>query len=54
MGDHRAQGAKGRAKEAAGSVTGNEELKQKGQDDQDKAKVKGKAGEIKNKITGND
>jgi uncharacterized protein YjbJ (UPF0337 family) len=54
MGDHRAQNVKGKAKEAAGNVVGNDELAEKGQQDQDKAKVKEKAGDAKNKLTGND
>ena len=38
------QSAKGKVKEAAGSITGNRKLKSKGKTDQGKAKVK-KAGE---------
>jgi uncharacterized protein YjbJ (UPF0337 family) len=52
MGDHRVQNVKGKAKETTGKVTGNEKLVQKGRDDQDKAKVKEKAGDVKNAITG--
>jgi uncharacterized protein YjbJ (UPF0337 family) len=52
MGDHRAQNAKGKAKQAVGDAVGNDELAEKGQQDQDKAKVKEKAGDLKNKVTG--
>ena len=38
------QSAKGKVKEASGSITGNRKLKSKGKTDQGKAKVK-KAGE---------
>jgi uncharacterized protein YjbJ (UPF0337 family) len=54
MGDHRVQNVKGKAKEAAGDVVGNDELAEKGQQDQDKAKVKEKAGDLKNKLTDDD
>jgi uncharacterized protein YjbJ (UPF0337 family) len=37
---NRAQEAKGRAKEAAGSMTGNRDLKNKGVSDQAKAEMK--------------
>jgi uncharacterized protein YjbJ (UPF0337 family) len=37
---NRAQEAKGRAKEAAGSITGNRDLKNKGVTDQAKAEMK--------------
>ena len=49
MGDHRVQDAKGRVKEAAGDLTGNEDLQAKGKADQAKAEVKEKVGDIKNK-----
>jgi uncharacterized protein YjbJ (UPF0337 family) len=37
---NRAQDAKGRVKEAAGSITGNDDLKNKGKTDQAKATLK--------------
>lgn len=37
---HQATDAKGKAKEAAGAVTGNEDLKAEGKDDQGQAKAK--------------
>ena len=46
MGDDRVQDAKGRAKEAIGSVTGNDDLKEKGKSDQTKAAIKGKVGDV--------
>ncbi|GAC1592607.1 MAG: hypothetical protein NVS3B21_12490 [Acidimicrobiales bacterium] len=46
MGDDRVQDAKGRAKEAIGSVTGNDDLKDKGKSDQTKAAIKGKIGDV--------
>lgn len=46
MGDDRIQDAKGRAKEAIGSVTGNDDLKNKGKTDQAKASIKGKVGDV--------
>ena len=42
-----AQDAKGRIKEAAGSVTGNDELKDKGKADQGKAGLKNAAEDLK-------
>jgi uncharacterized protein YjbJ (UPF0337 family) len=50
MADHRAQEAKGRVKEAAGSLAGKDDLERKGQDDRAKASVKRKAGQAKNKV----
>lgn len=50
MGDHRVQEAKGRVKEAAGSLTNKGDLVRKGQDDRSKAKAKKKAGDVKNKV----
>ncbi|MCI3948921.1 MAG: CsbD family protein [Acidimicrobiales bacterium] len=54
MGDDRVQDLKGRAKEAAGDLTGNEDLERKGQSDQAKASLKDKVGKVadtvKNKI----
>src|SRR5829696_9052418 len=49
MGDDRVQDLKGRAKEAAGDLTGDEDLESKGQTDQAKAGVKGKVGDVKEK-----
>lgn len=40
--------AKGRLKEAAGAVTGNENLKAEGRSDQRKGTVKEKKGKLKN------
>jgi uncharacterized protein YjbJ (UPF0337 family) len=40
MGDHKGERAKGRIKEAAGSLTDNNELRREGAKDQDKADVK--------------
>jgi uncharacterized protein YjbJ (UPF0337 family) len=37
---HQAQDAKGKAKEAAGAVTGNDRMKAEGKDDQGQAKAK--------------
>ena len=50
MADHRAQEAKGRVKEAAGSLTNKGDLTRKGQDDRSKAGAKKTAGETKDKI----
>ena len=50
MADHRAQEAKGRVKEAAGSLTNKGDLVRKGQDDRSKAGAKKTAGEAKNKV----
>lgn len=46
MGDDRVQDLKGRAKEAAGDLTGNEDLERKGQSDQAKASLKDKVGKV--------
>ena len=46
MGDDRVQDLKGRAKEAAGDLTGDRDLQRKGQTDQTKATVKGKVGNV--------
>jgi uncharacterized protein YjbJ (UPF0337 family) len=50
MGDHRAQDAKGRMKEAVGRLTNKGDMVRKGQDDRTKAKVKGRAGDVKHKL----
>jgi uncharacterized protein YjbJ (UPF0337 family) len=44
---NRAQDAKGRVKEAAGSVTGNRDLKNKGKTDQAKAGMKNTGEDLK-------
>jgi uncharacterized protein YjbJ (UPF0337 family) len=44
---NRAQDAKGRVKEAAGSVTGNRDLKNKGKTDQAKATMKNSGEDLK-------
>lgn len=58
MTDHRVDDAKGRVKEAAGSLTGNDELKNEGKADQAGASVKEKvehaADSVKGKLTGGD
>ncbi|MEM1332730.1 MAG: CsbD family protein [Actinomycetota bacterium] len=43
---------KGRAKEAAGAATGNEELKDEGAADQQAAEAKGKVDEVADKVKG--
>ncbi|MED5803146.1 CsbD family protein [Gordonia sp. Z-3] len=61
---NKAEEMKGRGKEAAGSLTDNEDLKQEGKSDQGIAQgkqkvadaadaVKGKVDDVKNKLTGN-
>lgn len=59
--ENKAEELKGRAKEAAGSATGDEDLKNEGQADQASSsvkkgaeKIKDKANELVDKITGND
>ena len=49
MSDHKTDEAKGRAKEAAGSLTDDEDLKREGRTDQAAASVKKKAEEVKDK-----
>jgi uncharacterized protein YjbJ (UPF0337 family) len=44
---NRAQDAKGRVKEAAGSITGNRDLKNKGKTDQAKASLKNTGEDLK-------
>lgn len=46
--------AKGRVKEAAGDLTGNDELKREGKADQAAGKVKGVVDDVKDKLTGKD
>jgi uncharacterized protein YjbJ (UPF0337 family) len=50
MADHRAQEAKGRVKEAAGSLTDKDDLVRKGQGDRSKARLKKTAGDVKHKV----
>jgi uncharacterized protein YjbJ (UPF0337 family) len=50
MADHRAQEAKGRMKEAVGSLTGKGDMVRKGQDDRSKAGVKKFAGDVKHRV----
>jgi uncharacterized protein YjbJ (UPF0337 family) len=44
--------AKGRAKEAAGAVTGDDQLKNEGKADQAAGKVKNAVDEVKDKVEG--
>ncbi len=46
MGDDNVQDLKGRAKEAIGGATGDEDLENKGKTDQTKASIKGKVGDV--------
>ncbi|MGA9277382.1 CsbD family protein [Ilumatobacter sp.] len=46
--------AKGRVKEAAGDLTGDDELKREGKMDQAAGKVKGLVDDVKDKFTGKD
>ncbi|CAN5632130.1 hypothetical protein BH18ACT1_BH18ACT1_14970 [soil metagenome] len=54
MGDDNVQDLKGRAKEAIGGATGDEDLENKGKTDQTKASIKGKVGDavkgVKDKV----
>lgn len=56
MADHTGEDMKGRAKEATGAVTGDEELKREGKVDQASASVKDKVGDavdsVKDTVTG--
>jgi len=58
MSDHKAEDAKGRIKEAAGSLTDDDSLKNEGKVDQAsssvKDKVDGAVDSVKDKLTGND
>jgi len=49
---NRAQDAKGRVKEAAGSITGNRDLKNKGVTDQAKAEMKESLEDVGYKVKG--
>lgn len=46
--------AKGRAKEAVGDLTDDDEMKREGKADQASGKVKGAVDDVKDKFTGND
>jgi uncharacterized protein YjbJ (UPF0337 family) len=50
MADHRAQEAKGRAKEAVGNLTDRDDLVRKGRADRSKADLKRTAGDLKHRI----
>jgi uncharacterized protein YjbJ (UPF0337 family) len=52
MSDHRTDEAVGRAKEAAGSLTGDKDLKRKGKADRAAGTVKEKIDRAKDKLTG--
>jgi uncharacterized protein YjbJ (UPF0337 family) len=50
MSDHKAEEVKGRVKEAAGDLTGDQKLKREGQVDQGSAAVKTKIDDAANKL----
>lgn len=50
MGEHRGEDLQGRAKEAAGAVTGDDRLKREGKRDQAGAKAKDKVSETVDKV----
>lgn len=50
--DEKIDQAKGRIKEAAGDLTGNDELKAEGKLDQGKGKVKGFVDDVADKLKG--
>ena len=52
MSDKNIDKAKGRAKEAAGALSGNKRLKNEGRADQAKGSVKNAAGKVADKLTG--
>ena len=58
MTDHKTDEAKGRVKEAAGSLTGDDDLKNEGKVDRASSSIKEKAEDavdsVKDKITGKD
>jgi uncharacterized protein YjbJ (UPF0337 family) len=58
MSDHKGEEMKGRTKEAAGSLTGDDDLKREGQVDQTSASVKDKVGDaadaVKDAVTSDD
>lgn len=45
---------KGKVKEAAGDITGDDEMKREGKADQAGGKVKNAVDDVKDKVTGND
>jgi uncharacterized protein YjbJ (UPF0337 family) len=51
---HNAEDLKGRAKEAAGDLTGNERLQAEGEVDQGSAKLKKVGQDVKDALTGDD
>jgi uncharacterized protein YjbJ (UPF0337 family) len=54
MADKHVDEAKGRAKEAAGSLTDDKSLKNEGKVDQAKSSVKDKVDKVADKVTGDD
>lgn len=54
MSDKHTDDAKGRIKEAAGSLTGDSDLKNEGKVDQAKSSVKDGVDKVADKITGDD
>jgi uncharacterized protein YjbJ (UPF0337 family) len=54
MSDKNVDEGKGRLKEAAGSLTGDKELKNEGKVDQAKSSVKDGVDKVADKVTGND
>ncbi|HVL98598.1 MAG TPA: CsbD family protein [Egibacteraceae bacterium] len=52
MGDHKGEEFKGRAKEAAGDLTGDKDLEREGKVDQGSASVKDKVGDAADKVKG--
>jgi uncharacterized protein YjbJ (UPF0337 family) len=50
MSDHKVEDAKGRIKEAAGAITGDEDLKREGKLDQGSASVKKAIDDVADKI----
>jgi uncharacterized protein YjbJ (UPF0337 family) len=54
MSDKNVDEGKGRVKEAAGSLTGDKELKNEGKVDQAKSSVKDGVDKVTDKVTGND
>lgn len=52
MGEHKGEDMKGRAKEAAGDLTGDEDLQREGKVDQTSASVKRKVSKVADKIKG--
>lgn len=50
--DHKGEELKGRGKEAAGSMTGDDDMRREGKADQASANVKDKAGDAVDKVKG--